>query len=103
MLPIFNAADPDPERIRNLSHHLSSVIHSELDGEMFFHIESERLEYWAPAWLMDQPIRRYFPKAHEEIQGAGRCYGYGEPTACVFHLMRVIDSGRSTLCCKYSR
>jgi hypothetical protein len=93
MLPIFNSPNPDPETIRILAARLSSVIHSELDGEMFFHMQSERLEYWGTHWLLGSPIFRAFPRAHEEIQSAGRCYAYGEPVACVFHLMRAIDAG----------
>jgi hypothetical protein len=93
MLPAFNNPDTQSDRIKNLAHHLSSVIQSELDGEMFFQLESSKTEYWHPAWLVDSPIYTLFPRAHEEIQCAGRCYAYGESTACVFHLMRVIDSG----------
>jgi hypothetical protein len=93
MLPAFNDPSTSPDRIKNMAHHLSSVIHSELDGEMFFHMESSRVEYFHPFWLVDKPINDTFPRAHEEIQSAGRCYAYGEPTACVFHLMRVIDAG----------
>jgi hypothetical protein len=93
MLPAFNSPDTSPERIGDLARHLSSVIHSELDGEMFFQLEPSKAEYWHPAWLVDSPVYTLFPRAHEEIQRAGRCYAYGESTACVFHLMRVIDSG----------
>jgi len=93
MLPAFNSPDTQPERIKNLAHHLSSVIQSELDGEVFFQLETSKTEYWHPAWLVDRPIYKLFPRAHDEIQCAGRCYAYGESTACVFHLMRVIDSG----------
>ena len=93
MLPAFNDSDADPERLRHLAYHLSSVIQSELDSEMFFHLESSRMKYWDPTWLVDKPIYITFPHAHEEIRNAGRCYAYGEPTACVFHLMRVIDAG----------
>src|SRR5437879_5446787 len=32
-----------------------------------------------------------FPDTAEEFQKAGRCFAYGENTACVFHLMRVVD------------
>jgi hypothetical protein len=93
MLPVFNSPDPDPETIRILAARLSSVIHSELDSELFFQMEPTRLEYWGTDWLLGSPIYHAFPMAHEEIQSAGRCYAYGEPVACVFHLMRVIDAG----------
>ena len=28
-----------------------------------------------------------------ELEAAGRCHAYGQNTACVFHLMRVVDYG----------
>jgi hypothetical protein len=93
MLPAFNAPNTPLPRIREMSHHLSSVIHSELDDEMFFYMEPSRVEYFHPFWLVDKPIYDTFRRAHEEMQSAGRCYAYGEPTACVFHLMRVVDAG----------
>ena len=93
MVPAFNAPDTAPSRLKNMAYHLSSVIHSELSGEQFFYMESSKIEYWNLLWLTDKPIYRAFPLAHAEIQSAGRCYALGEPTACVFHLMRVIDAG----------
>ena len=93
MLPAFNAQDTQLSRIQDMVHHLSSVIHSELDEELFFYMESCKVEYFHPLWLVDTQFYKIFPRAHDEIQTAGRCYAYGEPTACVFHLMRVIDAG----------
>jgi hypothetical protein len=93
MLPSFNNPSTSPDRIQQMAAHLSSVIHSELDGELFFQMEASKIDYWHPAWLMDRPLYAAFPRAHQEMQSAGRCYAYGEPTACVFHLMRVIDAG----------
>jgi hypothetical protein len=72
---------------------LSSVIHSELEARVVFALESDRVEFWHPFWLVDTPIYSAFPQAWEEFRRAGRSYAYGECTAAVFHAMRVIDSG----------
>jgi hypothetical protein len=72
---------------------LCSIVESELQSRLFFHMPTDRSDFWDRQWLTDTVIYTHFPKAHEEFQNAGRCYSYGEPTACVFHLMRVIDSG----------
>ena len=93
MIPAFNDPATSPERIQDMAAHISSVIESELDSKMFFHMEPNRVEYWAPYWLVTEPIYNTFRYAHGEMQCAGRCYAYGEPTACVFHLIRVVDSG----------
>jgi hypothetical protein len=79
--------------VRSRLEHLSSVVESELQSRLFFHMQADRVENWERKWLTDTVIYENFPKAHEEFQSAGRCYSYGETTACVFHLMRVIDSG----------
>jgi hypothetical protein len=93
ILPALNSASTSPDRIPHLVASLSSVIQSELDTRMFFYMDPLRVEYWHPLWLEDSPLRNAFPKVHKELQSAGRCYAYGEAVACVFHLMRVIDSG----------
>ena len=72
---------------------LSSVIHSELQSRHLYAIEMEKQAYCTAEWLQDSPIFTSFPRAFQELQSAGRCYAYGECTAAVFHLMRVIDSG----------
>jgi len=72
---------------------LSSVIHSELENRLFYTIEVDKQDYCKSTWLLDTPVPEHFPKAFSELQGAGRCFAYGESTAAVFHLMRAIDSG----------
>jgi len=34
-----------------------------------------------------------FPASHVEINAARHCYALGQPTACVFHLMRAVEHG----------
>ncbi|MCH9032818.1 MAG: HEPN domain-containing protein [candidate division Zixibacteria bacterium] len=36
-------------------------------------------------------MRETFPKARFDIDEAGKCYAFGLYTACVFHLMRIVD------------
>lgn len=72
---------------------LSSVIHSELASRLLYAVETEKVQYCNPQWLVDTPIFSAFPKAFGELQRAGSCYAFDECTAAVFHLMRVIDSG----------
>ena len=45
----------------------------------------------------DPEIERAFPSTIPEFERAGRCFAYDEPTACVFHLMRVLDYGLKSL------
>ena len=65
----------------------------ELDSKVCFCLPQEKVHYWHPLWLVDTPIYDQFRSAWEEFQRAGHCYAFGENTACVFHLMRIVDFG----------
>ena len=53
----------------------------------------EKPEYELGLWLSVYPGIRHNPEIRAELDSAGRCYAYDEDTACVFHLMRVVDYG----------
>jgi hypothetical protein len=38
-----------------------------------------------------------FSNAREDIEEAGKCLGLGRPTACVFHLMRALESAAQVI------
>ena len=38
-----------------------------------------------------------FPTTDFDIEGAGKCIAFGQGTACVFHLMRVMEVGLRVL------
>lgn len=75
-------------------HHLESiysVFKSELGSIIFRAIPKEKAKYCDPKWLTDSLLFSKYPDTVDEFQRAGRCYAYGENTACIFHLMRVTD------------
>jgi hypothetical protein len=72
---------------------LQARVYEELDSLICFCIPQEKVHYWNPTWLLDTPIYDNFRSAWEEFQRAGHCYAFGENTACVFHLMRIVDFG----------
>lgn len=81
----------DPKR---MCHHLESIyvaMRGELGAILFRAIPSEKNKYCASDWLVDTPMYAKFPETVDEFQKAGRCFAYGENTACLFHLMRVTD------------
>jgi hypothetical protein len=43
--------------------------------------------------LFGQKVEDKFPGAGEDIEEAGKCFALGRYTACVFHLMRVMEKG----------
>jgi hypothetical protein len=77
-----------------MAHHCESIyktLTAELNAVMLRVIPKEKTKYCDPKWLADSILYAKFPDTIEEFQKAGRCYAYGENTACVFHLMRVCD------------
>jgi hypothetical protein len=65
----------------------------ELKARSFRYVDKPSYEFGL--WLMNPDLRSVasHPDIRPEIEAAGRCYAYGESTACIFHLMRVIDYG----------
>jgi len=74
--------------------HVETIYRSlriELSSLLLRVIPREKAKYCNEQWLQDSPGLARYPDTIEEFQRAGRCYAYGENTACVFHLMRVAE------------
>jgi hypothetical protein len=70
---------------------LYSTMRAELSSMTFKAIPREKKKFCDPKWLTDGPMFEKFSETVDEFQKAGRCFAYGENTACVFHLLRVAD------------
>jgi hypothetical protein len=57
----------------------------------FFHAPPERAKYFEKPEMYGQKVTRKFPKLTEDITEAGNCFVAGRYTACVFHLMRIME------------
>lgn len=76
------------------------IIH-ELSVPRFFCIPTEKAKFYEQKNDSDQKIEpfgvevqtRYGRRAERDIDEAGKAYALGRNTACVFHLMRVIEVG----------
>jgi hypothetical protein len=68
-----------------------STLRAELSTKIFRSIPSEKVKYLDPKWLTEGLLFKKYQDMVDEFQRAGRCFAYGENTACVFHLMRVTD------------
>lgn len=74
--------------------HLSEVIRLEMEKCLFFHIPAS-----ASKSLFNQPelfgpeVSQRFPGVLDDAREAGSCLALDRPTACVFHLMRVMETG----------
>jgi hypothetical protein len=76
----------------------------ELDTRKFFFVPPERSEYYSgdEFFLVGkffgkmepfQEVLKVFPSTGDDLVEAGNCLALDRPTACVFHLMRVMEVG----------
>ncbi len=85
---------------------------SELKSKIFFHVPSEKAKYYSdllpdPPSPLQKPklptppfgteAPNAFPSIIYDAKEAGNCFALGRNTACVFHLMRVLEIGLTAL------
>jgi hypothetical protein len=72
---------------------LDQRIEDELASVLFLHVPSSKSEYYTNSELFSAEVANRFPSAIVDIEEAGKCYAVSRHTACVFHLMRVMEIG----------
>jgi len=78
-----------------VQHHVEAIyntLRAEIGSILLRAIPKEKSQYLDEKWLTDTKIFEKSPEMVDEFHAAGRCFAYGENTACIFHLMRVVDS-----------
>jgi hypothetical protein len=71
---------------------LHNRMRDELLLSVFLQIPADRIEYYKDSPQFGELVATKFSKAVTDIQEAAKCYATGRSTACVFHLMRVMES-----------
>lgn len=78
--------------------HIRSRMSDELSLINLYVMDPSRAAYYAPAEpRFGDEIDAKFKSANADVEGAGRCLAVGEATACVLHLMRVMECGLKAL------
>lgn len=77
---------------------LDRMIRWEMEGHLFFFVTPDE----AGLYKQDQPlfgpeVRDHFGSASFDIAESGKCLAMSRGTACVFHLMRVLEIGLTAL------
>ena len=85
------------DRYRHNIEHLNNHIRDALKTEMFLHVHSSVSHLYGNRQLFGADVLSKFPKSIEDVESAGNCLALGQPTACVFHLMRVMEDGVQSL------
>jgi len=77
--------------------HLLRRIFDELGNESYLHLDRRDVEFYENKRAFGDAVIDKFPMATEDIEAAGNCISLQQPTACVFHLMRVLEVGVQAL------
>ena len=72
---------------------MSSIIHSELESRVFFHVTPKEAAYYDQKELFGAEVNSKFSTIQYDMVEAGNCYAVGRGTSCVFHLMRIMEVG----------
>lgn len=82
---------------------LALRIHEELQAEMFLHVPIDRVRYYESTEpLFGTDVAKQFPSISFDVVEAGKCYALHRSTACVFHLMRVLEIGLSVFAARFN-
>jgi hypothetical protein len=96
---IRNLETPDAQFIgTQISQMLISIgmnLCSEMETHLFMRVFPERAEFYERNDLFGSTVANNFPNATRDIREAGNCYACDRNTACVMHLMRVLEVGLS--------
>jgi hypothetical protein len=72
---------------------LDNTIRREMSTHWFFHLEESRAAFYMQNELFGVEVNAKFPSIAFDMVEAGNCYAMGRGTACVFHLMRIMEVG----------
>jgi hypothetical protein len=73
--------------------HLISRVKDELQDQFYYRVGGHDVPLYIGPNLFGTKVSDKFDLAGEDIDEAGKCLALGRPTACVFHLMRVMEIG----------
>jgi hypothetical protein len=83
------------EHLKEIAHrcdHLKERILDELAKEFYFHVFRDDSRYYGQEAPFGDAVTTKFEAATHEIEQAAKCLALQQPTACVFHLMRAMET-----------
>jgi hypothetical protein len=89
----FSEETINPTEVRVLFAELRTRMHEELEERYFYYLDPVHAErYLNPLHGWEKVVER-FPSTIPDIVSAARCVSLGQPTASVFHAMRITEKG----------
>lgn len=72
---------------------IENTIHNEMSIVSFFYMPPRQADFYHQEELFGAQVNAKFPTIQYDMVEAGNCFAMGRSTACVFHLMRVMEVG----------
>lgn len=89
-------------RLISLAEQLIQVFGDEIDGTPLLTLDSRHSTYFEMGAPFGEAVNDAFPSADFDLVEAAKCRAVGRWTACVMHLMRVLEVGLATLARHYN-
>jgi hypothetical protein len=88
----INDTEADWERVKDDISDINKTLKRELTTVTLLALEKKAQSYFCPTGpLFGSEVQHKFNTTSFEIDEAAKCLALGRPTACVFHLMRVME------------
>lgn len=97
IIPMLSASATKAEQVRSEIEILRKRFDDETKDRPLVFVDSVRASYYPSCALFGDTVLDQFSKATFDITEAGHCYALGRDTACVFHLMSVLQLGLNAL------
>lgn len=92
ILRMINDEDFTIGSVRELLQELANTIRREMQSVLFLHVPYSRSEFYEkPEWF-GPAVSARFPNLQEDMVEACDCLALSRGTACVFHLMRIMEA-----------
>lgn len=72
---------------------IENSIRREMSVVQFFYMPNKQADFYDQQSLFGQSVVNRFPRIQFDMVEAGNCFAMGRGTACVFHLMRIMEIG----------
>lgn len=79
---------------------IGNLSKKEIEGKVFLYVPAERAKFFpriSNPHIFGEPVSDAFPSAVEDVTESGVCLALDRGSACVFHLMRVLEIGLTAL------
>jgi len=98
ILGILQTSNHNYGELGELFQELVGRLKDEIESRKFFSVEIDKQSFFKDNNLFGKDVTEAFPSAIIDIKEAGKCLAFERWTACVFHLMRVMEIGLKVIC-----